>query len=301
MLQITNKLRQRFIKDTSLPIPTCDEFYFNYFLELYNDLLNSKTKYKQFINDISEFNNDEDVLHYYNSLKDKAILTLRESKEFELLNELNFSEINRQYTYSQKDIFKESNIGKIFMSIDLVKANYQVLYKLGIDVCNDNDILPEKYDMFISQFTDKKHFIDSKYIRQVILGNLNPKRQVNLQKYMLNDVVKSLEINKQYQNIISFTNDEIVIQLNIIDNNIFNNCAELVKEIKHTFGLTVSINVFELFKSKYGYVKKYMDDSIEFKSVSKIYFAQNYKDWFQLPIEENDKVFEYEKQLVKFI
>ena len=79
-----------------------------------------------------------------------------------------------------KDIFKPSNDGKLFISIDMRKANFSALKNYDSGIFDSVDTWEE----FISRYTDNKHIINSKYIRQVILGNCNPKRQVTYENIL---------------------------------------------------------------------------------------------------------------------
>lgn len=62
--------------------------------------------------------------------------------------------------------------GAFFFSLDLKKVNYHVLkfYYPNL-VLNTHT-----YEDFIGQFTEFDYIRKSKYIRQVIFGNLNPKK-----------------------------------------------------------------------------------------------------------------------------
>ena len=70
------------------------------------------------------------------------------------------------------DIYKPMFDGACFFSLDLKKANYHVL-----KFYHPNLVLnTHTYEDFIGQFTEFDYIRKSKYIRQVIFGNLNPKK-----------------------------------------------------------------------------------------------------------------------------
>jgi hypothetical protein len=94
-----------------------------------------------------------------------------------------------------------------------------------------------------------------------------------------------------------FSNDEIVIEYQkVIDTN------EMKKYIQDELGLLVSIESFKLNNIKdYNYfVKEMYDGTIEFKCIPIVYFAQAYKLYKGLEINDYDLSFFYENKLAKF-
>ena len=70
----------------------------------------------------------------------------------------------------------------------------------------------ENYKELVSKFTEIKPFIESKQIRQVIFGHLNPKRQQTIQKYMMNLVVEILDKNGFDKcRFLSASSDEVIL------------------------------------------------------------------------------------------
>ena len=285
----TERLNKKFIRDCKLPIPTGKSPFFEYFIDMYEDLLSSRTLYKQFLDDIKDFNTEQEVFEYYNQLKESVIQFLKSSKEFDTLVNMDLNDYGVRSEYTSRDIFNTANSDSLalFTSIDIVKANYQIFRSLG-------NTLPNSYEELMRKFTDKQHFINSKYIRQVILGNLSPKRQVTLQKYKLNEALP--EITKIFgkDSVVSFSNDEIVVR-GYTD-------TDLVKLIKNKTGLDVRVETFSFFTCLHGYVKHFLNspDKVEFKCVPMNLFAENYKTYFQKPVVDFDLVFEVDNRLVKF-
>ncbi len=91
------------------------------------------------------------------------------------------------------------------------KANFSALREYRDDIFGGSDTWEE----FISRFTDNKHIINSKYIRQVIMGNLNPKRQTAYEKVLmdklLTDILHAKIIDKE--NVAAFLADEIIFDI----------------------------------------------------------------------------------------
>ena len=60
------------------------------------------------------------------------------------------------------DIYKPTNDGKRFISIDMKKANFHSLKAFAPDIFDNADT----WEDFMRKFTDDEHIIGSKYVRQ---------------------------------------------------------------------------------------------------------------------------------------
>ena len=60
------------------------------------------------------------------------------------------------------------------------KANFSALHNYNSNIFNNKNTWEE----YVSNFTNNEHIINSKYIRQVVLGNCNPKRCITYEKYL---------------------------------------------------------------------------------------------------------------------
>ena len=61
-MELTNRLKRRFIKDCSLPIALTDEPYFSYFIDLYDEAFSTKKKLESFKKIVDRFENECEVL-----------------------------------------------------------------------------------------------------------------------------------------------------------------------------------------------------------------------------------------------
>lgn len=216
---ITSNLKKRFCRDTGVNIQLYAEPYFTERLEL----LGYKDKWDKLVNIVEDdFNgNEEQFLAEYNSLKDSVIDFIQKSEAFRHLNTCDMSKYKVNTDITSNDIYKSMNVGKEFISIDMAKANFSSLVsyamtnELVFDELNEDSF---NYEKFMRRFTDNEHFINSKYIRQVIFGACNPKRQVTYEKCIMYTILSSILgckfTNIQKEDIVSFSNDEIVIEVN---------------------------------------------------------------------------------------
>ena len=164
------------------------------------------------------------------------------------------------------------------------------------------------WEEFISKFTENKHIINSKYIRQVILGNCNPKRHITYEKYLMNEVLDVLikEVGYWFDEIVFFSNDEIVIDMDNYADCIRNRNITKSKLEEH-FDFPLNVELFYLHKinGTDGYYKEIVKDikerSFEFKCLDNYMLPFVIRSFLGEEITDSDKVFYHEGLLAKFI
>lgn len=301
MIMLSNKARERFVSDYSLPIQLYKGDYFDYFVNLYDEMYGIKEKLVIFEAAIDECGSEDLFFEAYYKIRDNILSDIKANPAYDLYNNIDMNKygIGKQ-DFSTADIFKPLNHGKNFVSIDLVKANYQVMKLLDESLVFNSD----SYQEMIGQYATGRLFeymSNSKYLRQVIFGNLNPKRQTTMQKYYTFKIINYMLDNGMIDRseIEYFTFDEIVISggmnLGILES--------LKQRIKEHLNLDVKIECFELeyVEKRNFYVKKFDNGNFEFKALPVVYFAQAFKEYYNLPIVDNDKRFLYEKKVAQFV
>lgn len=188
-MDISEKLKERFCKDCNIPLKLFKEPYFTDRLQLYDNYYNTLDKWNIFVRELEKYKCEQDYLEEYNRVKDAAIKNIKDSDGYKSLNAEDMGKYSLKYKdLPGKDIYKPSNIGKLFISIDMRKANFSALKFYDKSIFSNSDTWEE----FIERYTENKHIVNSKYIRQVILGNCNPKRQVTYEKYLMGLVLEVL-------------------------------------------------------------------------------------------------------------
>ena len=110
---------------------------------------------------------------------------------------------NKNYEYSE---------GVNYLSIDLRMANWQAMKKYDPDFINE---LGDTYSDLLNKFNVPEVFHKSKHFRQYIFGNLNPKRQIKMQRVLVQDVFNALS---RYNLKVEFIkNDEIIYSFDKIE------------------------------------------------------------------------------------
>lgn len=304
-MEVSLKAKERFCKDCNIPIRLFQEPYFTDRLKLYDRFYGTLEKWDVFLGELEKYNCEQDYFEEYNRVKDAAI---EDIKNTEAYREFNTEDMN---TYSvshkdlpNKDIFKLSNDGKCFISIDMKKANFSSLYHYNSDIFGG----VSSWEEFISRFTDNQHIINSKYIRQAILGNCNPKRHITYEKYIMDGVLTYL--TEKYilmDRVVFFSNDEIIIDISDMSKSEQNSIAVQIEDGMKDTPVPLKTEVFVLHKivGTDGYYKEVLKENgrteIDFKCLDNYTLPFVLRKFLGEDITESDKVFYHEGLLAKFI
>lgn len=288
-----NYINKSFIKDFKIPIAVHQEPYFSYLLNLLDPYYDCKSKYKMYLEEIGQ--DISSFLEKNRELVNSTIKYLNEKKEMNLFNNLDISKFKKTTSILGKELYKSENAGKTFISIDLVKANFQSLYIVVPDIF---DGFNNFHDFAVSRGFNKT-LLNSKITRQVIFGNLNAKRQQQIQKYMMSNIVDMLIKNTiKVDSIYSLSSDEVFFE---VDENI---------QIEHITGFLEPLNYnlriekFELNKPFENgfFVKEYSNSKVEFKMIPTSVMAEFIKKYENKEVEDMDLYFYDEnKRLSRFI
>lgn len=314
MTKINNikKFRQRFVKDYNLPINIFDDNLFEYYIRLYDFF--PYLCYKETIEKIeNEYDGSvEKWLEYCASVRDNAINGVMETDEYKKFNSMDLSQYNFAPICGERSCYTEETNGKRFLSIDLRKANFQVLKYAGV-------VSDATYEQFIHRFGGDDYIVNSKYLRQVIFGKMNPSRQIKIEKYLMSKVYEVIkDVTEKYRfTIFSMNSDELIFA---IPEEFYNNCQEdentreLINDIYNLVGKDIGVEI----KVEYIEVRRLpivsangtKIDAYErtnlftnqktLKKASTTFYPQIYKLWNEMPIEDYDMVFYFENQLATF-
>lgn len=257
---ITEKLKERFCKDRNLPIRIFSEPYFTKKLELLDCLYDCIAYYKKFCALVEKYGDEQAYFEAYNKVKDLAINYLNENPVMTYFSkEADFSKYPIQNKdFPASDIFKQTNDGKMFVSIDMKKANFTALRHYSKEIVGGK----ETYEEFLGMFTDEDYFKESKYIRQVIFGNVNPKRQTTYEKFLMDKVLTRLLTIFDASKVAYFSTDEIVIELSDMNSEAIQFINQTVLDFKQQ-GVNIRADFFKLEKVKGdtgAYIKHMIED-----------------------------------------
>lgn len=304
-MEISTRAKERFCKDCNIPIRIFQEPYFTDRLALYDKFYGTLEKWDIFLNELSKYHCEQDYFEEYNRVKDAAILDIKNTEAYQKFNE----EDTNKYAVTHrnlpnKDIFKPSNDKKCFISIDMRKANFSSLHHYNSNILGEADSWGE----FIGRYTDNQHIISSKYIRQVILGNCNPKRHITYEKYLMDGALTYLtEVFVSIERVVFFSNDEIVIDVSDMDGNKQERIVFAIRNGMKDMPVPLKTELFVLHKivGTDGYCKEIIDENgnveIEFKCLDNYALPFVLRKFIGEEVTESDKVFYHEGLLAKFI
>lgn len=302
VLQFTG-LKKRFCKDCNLPINLFDEPYFTQRLKALDVQFDCVKKFDTFCADLEKYDAEQEYFEYYNTVKDSVINMIKDNTEYmKFLND-DFADVRvvtKNITLGNKNLYIEGNQDKTFISIDMKKANFSALRHYSPAIFKN----VETWEQYIGFFTPSEHIRNSKYIRQVILGACNPKRQITYERYLM--TMLYLHIKNELDGKVSFYslgNDEIIISVA--------GTSVSAKEIKaaiatcpQKIGELVRFEMFDLQKvGDYGWMKVIYDEPerVEFKTINADIYHQIVKHYWNMPITEDDLVFRYNGVLARFL
>ena len=303
------ELIKRFVKDNDLPIPIIGNGdYFDYFINLYEKDYKSLTKYRnlEFLIEKDFEGKPEYFLGKYYEIRDNIIKTVENSEAYQKFNTMDMSyfAIQNKKNITSNNIYNETNVGKLFVSFDLKKANFQALKYVNPEIVMNADT----YEDFIHNFTKIDCIINSKHIRQIVFGKMNPKRHITVEKYIIDKIYEELVC-------VSMSNDELVFYIGDAymktDIDVFSEKVryETIRQlIKSSLGFELNVEVFELHKLQLScdkfqrspyYYKEYKfakenEPKGKLMCVPMNYFAIVYKLFNHFPLQEEDYHFDYE-------
>ena len=300
---MTIELKERFVKDMGLPIKMFDEPYFENLLKLFESENKAYSKFCEFQTlvdsypSVGDFFNDcygfrEAVIHYLN--ENPMMLYFSQEEDMSKVVVVNKG-------FPANEIYKETFDRGFFVSIDMIKGNFTALHHYNPEIVGGK----QTYEEFARMFTSIPYLIESKYLRQVVFGNVNPKRQVTYEKYLMDKVLtKLLESGISKESVVFFSTDEIVLKVpdlfvfnGVVDSEYCKNVESIVND-SVAQNINVRFEVFQLRKipGSTGYIKKFQYNKeghvfkkvnyLEYPFVLRAYNNEDYKDI--------DRVFMYE-------
>lgn len=306
-MEFTEKLKERFCKDCGISIKIFQEPYFTERLHLYDCLYNSVAKWELFKKELENYDNEQDYFEEYNRVKDLAMDFIKSRESYQMFNNIDMNRYPITHkNITDKDIFKETNDGKTFISIDMRKANFSSMKHFNKDIFDG----AETWEDFIRKFTKNEHIANSKYIRQVIMGNCNPKRQVAYEKYCMDQVLTFLEKELPYDNykVVFFSNDEIVLDVTeTTKKERLKLYGEIANGLILTFDIPFRVELFNLHKivGTKGYYKEiYIDENktgIDIKCLDSFMLPFVLRKATGQEFQESDFIFCHEGMLSKFV
>jgi hypothetical protein len=265
--------------------------YFWERLKTLDVLYNTMDKYDLFIRELAQYENEEEYFAHYNSVKEQAIQRIQNNESF--VRFTNQTLITQEEKFPKKNLYSEENDGKMFISVDMNKANFSSLQLYDSMIFG----YESTWEGFIGQFTTLEHLKNSKYVRQVILGACNPKRQIAWMQTLMNQLCVWINNQVKGLNVFSVSVDEIIFE--ITDDSVAGDILNALN--RHAVGNRCKMDVFRLEKTDAGFIKHHNKGRVSFKCYDADFIHIHIKEYFGIPIVEDDMVFYHNGRLAKYI
>jgi hypothetical protein len=185
-----------FVKLFDLNVPVIEH------LDYYIDQMSKTQKYKDIKHFLSLYEESEmEISDAYEFRKNKSQEIIDFIKGTNAYNELCYDKNLIDYPTAKSIEYVEEIK---YLSIDLRSANWVALKHYDPDHINE---LGNDYIDFLSKFNLPKVFLHSKYLRQFIFGNVNPKRLIKVQRHLIQEMVRKYQDKLQVEGV---RNDEVI-------------------------------------------------------------------------------------------
>ena len=298
MEEVSEKLKSRFCKDCGIPIKLFKEPYFSKRLALLDDMYGSLGKWNNFKLELEGYEDDKAFLDTYDKVTGQMLDCILTSEGYQSFNSEDMNKFSSKMPYAKSNIYKDTNIGRKFISMDISKANFSSLYQYDKGIFND----ATTWEEFVRLFTDSDYIADSKYIRQVVFGNLNPKRQGVYEKFLISqlvDKIKEVDIVDE-SCIVSVTNDEVVLDITDCENT--NAILDIIKVLVESQEVPYHVCMFTL-EDLYGvgYLRRFTDNTYELKGVDINFVPMVVRSLQGQALREEDMIFMDRSVLCKYL
>jgi hypothetical protein len=185
-----------FVKLFDLNVPVIEH------LDYYIDQMSKTQKYKDIKHFLSLYEESEmEISDAYEFRKNKSQEIIEFIKGTNAYNELCYDKNLIDYPTAKSIEYVEEIK---YFSIDLRSANWVALKHYDPPHINE---LGNDYIDFLSKFNLPKVFLHSKYLRQFIFGNVNPKRLIKVQRHLIQEMVRKYQDKLQVEGV---RNDEVI-------------------------------------------------------------------------------------------
>lgn len=303
-MTLSHSIKKRFCKDYNLPVQIFQEPLFSYYMGELDEHFGTKQKIQMLMGVVETLGGEEGFFAESNRVKDSIIKAVQATETYSALQKNTLDNYNIGKGVKQQDIYTMNNVGKTFISIDLKHANFNVFKMFDPELV----LYFDTYEDLVGSITKFDYFKKSKYLRQVIFGNLLPKRQQKLQKWVISRIITVLHehVGIPMEDFVTSSSDEVVFVIDPKD------AESLVKKVETKLAKTVmtfeystwvKVDAFTLTSiggRKFFAKESCIGNNVDFKSIQSYFFMQVYKKYLNKPINEMDKKFFFDGMIATF-
>ena len=305
---LLKQFRGRFVDDNQLPMTVVEDPYFDERIKMLEGEFHAQLKYLSLMETVRDNfgGNMQKFLEHRHSVKDQILSHILNSEGYKAMLADKSPLENCKLVVGANELYTEQQDGGLFLSFDMIKANFQALRYVDPSIVFDCDTWEE----FVARFSDVEYLASAKQVRQEVLGKLNGKRLAAIEKYHSNEFAKKLrECYGDWLTPFSIKTDEIILKFNgsekeferlNVQNEEFNGFKFRVNKFKlnmRTFKRAFSdkrINIFEKEDFLDGHRRN-------LKCVPATYYPQVYKLLNGMEISDSDLVFTSDHELCKYM
>lgn len=304
---IWKQLRGRFIEDFQLPMTVVEDPYFDERIHMLEEECGAATKYLTLMQTIRDFfnGNPQAYLEHRHAVKDKILNHILQSEGYKAMLADKSPLDDYKPIVASRELYTEDQDGGLFISYDMIKANFQALRYIDPSIVLDCGTWEE----FVSRFTDIELLSSAKQVRQEVLGKLNGKRLSAIEKRFSNEFAKVLmeRLGDKFT-LFSIKTDEIIIKFNGTEKEF-----DKVKVENEEFnGFKFRANKFKLHLREFRrassekLIKIYQKEDFldahkrTLKCLPATYYPQVYKLLNGMKISDSDRVFNFDHELCQF-
>ncbi|CAF1630744.1 unnamed protein product [Rotaria magnacalcarata] len=289
-----------FQKYTQLPLPLANNMFFDYYLDVLDPYTGCRATFAQFLKDIEIHETIYKLNDRINRISENIIHYLIEHPSVQAFKQRVFDEemalIQTSKYKSKKTVYTPENQDKLFISVDINKAYYNVLKHYYPEVFRNLATWQE----FVNTFCDEQliHTLStSKFLRLITFSKAIIRTKVNsLSEYFIHKVLHEMSV--PYDKIVMLSGDEFVIPY---DRDMYDN---LFGRYHGTFFKVLAFRLVKLPKYNY-FVKEHFnptDESVithrELKCIPQVFIVQCIKQYEGKAILEVDRKFMAERNYV---
>lgn len=192
----------------------------------------------------NRYENIDEFVKHQAVIREQIFNEIKEHKSYKSFNEMdmNHFKIDQDLKGLHQSIYHERCEDCYYLSLDLKKANFQVLKYLDPSIVKNAD----SYEAFISHYTDDEWIIASRAFRQVGFGQLNGKRISTVSKWLIGQYIKPVLniLGCGLDHLEVFQKDEVIFKLPKMDN--YKDIISKINSIELEHPVEVHIELFKI-------------------------------------------------------
>lgn len=221
MTEMDNKINEALIRHfvtkhkTPFGVPENQED-FEYMLDKFEKSHGTRTKWNNVLDDVAVMygNNPNKYIDDYGVIRSNIIKAISENKHYKEFvkrakdNDVWPYDYYRPKQVTARGIYNQECIGKHYLTLDLVAANFQAMKYANPEIFDG----ATDFDEYVSRFADVESITGNKQFRQEIFGRLDNTAITKVERFLIAEVWRYIDKYK-LGNVVCVLPDEIIVEL----------------------------------------------------------------------------------------